>query len=117
MNIRTKSSLRSVKDIRTHSGRVDRTDVPYMAFMKISCLEMERARSEQERRSAMTRIGNIDSRLAEIENEKEGLLVRLGERTVEGLRHQRKISLREPRTSMRQPKTSSNENDGFKIRY
>ena len=50
--IRTKINLRSLKDIRTHSGRVDRVVVPYMAYMKISCLEMEKARRETEKSSA-----------------------------------------------------------------
>lgn len=81
MRIRTKSNTRGLRDIRTRSGRVDRSDVPYMAYMKISCLEMEKARRDKERFSASTRISNIDARLAEIEAEKGALLVRLGERS------------------------------------
>jgi hypothetical protein len=54
-----------------------------MAYMKISCLEMEKARRDREKFSAETRIRNIDSRLKEIEAEKAALLVRLGERLPE----------------------------------
>ena len=79
MKVRTKSNIRGLRDIHTRSGRVDRADVPYMAYMKISCLEMEKARRDQEKVSATTRIGNIDARLAEIEAEKGAILVRLGE--------------------------------------
>ena len=80
MKIRTKSNLRGVRDIRTHSGMVNHSDIPYMAYMRISSLEMEKARRERERFSAQTRIGNIEKRLSEIDIEKRELLVRLGER-------------------------------------
>jgi hypothetical protein len=81
MRIRTKSNLRGLRDIRTRTGRVDRTGIPYMAYMKISCLEMEKARREKEKFAAETRVRNIDVRLADIEREKGGILVRLGERS------------------------------------
>jgi len=109
MSIRTKSNLKGMKDIRTHSGRVDRVGVPYMAYMKISCLEMERARRERERRAAMSRINIIDSRLAEIDNEKDGLLVRLGERDQD--------KPRERKPGLRDPEPTGHQNEGFKIRY
>jgi len=51
-----------------------------MTYMKISALEMEKARRETEKVSAETRIKNIDRRLAEIEAEKEALLKGVGER-------------------------------------
>ncbi len=70
-------NLKSLKDIRTHAGRVDGTVVPYKAFMKLSCLEMERFRKEKERSSAMTRVNNIDKRFREIEAEKASILARL----------------------------------------
>ena len=79
--IRSRSNLRGLRDIRTRTGQVDRTGIPYMAYMKISCLEMEKARREKERLSAEARISNINERLADIEREKGGLLVRLGERS------------------------------------
>ena len=110
MSIRTKSNLRGLKDIRTRSGSVDRSDVPYMAYMKISCLEMERARRNQEKFSAQTRISNLDKRLEEIDMEKGGLLVRLGERS----------SLRSSRSadgSNRSDRAKDESKPGFRIRY
>jgi len=80
VKIRNKSNLRGLRDIRTRSGRVERMGVPYMAYMKISCLEMEKARREKERSSAEARIRNINQRLGEIEGEKGCILVHLGER-------------------------------------
>lgn len=84
MGIRTKSNLKGLKDIRTCSGRVDRTHEAYMAYMRITALEMEKARRDREKQSATSRIEAIDARLAEIEAEKESLLVQLGERTCPG---------------------------------
>lgn len=80
MMIRTKGNLRGLKDIRTRSGRVDRVGIPYMAYMNVSCLEMEKARREKERLSALARVKDIDRRLQEIEAEKDLVLKRLGER-------------------------------------
>lgn len=80
MAVRDHNTLRSLKELKTQSGKTQRSDVPYMAFMKISCLEMEKARREKERESAETRIRNIDLRIAEIEKEKAALLSRIGER-------------------------------------
>ncbi len=65
---------RTVKDIHTNSGRVDRISQPYRAFMRISALEMEKARRGMERKSAMERIDQIDARFREIEGEKKVLL-------------------------------------------
>lgn len=81
MRTKKRPSVRGLRDIRTHSGRVDSAGVPYMQYMKISALEMEKARRETEKFSSEERIRNIDTRLAEIEAEKGALLVELGERT------------------------------------
>ena len=35
---------RTMRDIKTLSGRVDRISNPYMAYMQITCLEMEKVR-------------------------------------------------------------------------
>lgn len=85
MLIRTKANSRGLRDIRTRSGRVDRVGIPYMAYMNISCLEMEKARREKERLSALGRITSIEKRLREIEVEKDLLLKKLGERTQDAL--------------------------------
>lgn len=110
MGIRTKMNLRGLKDIRTRSGRVDRVGVPYMAYMKISCLEMERARRETEKSSAQIRISNLDQRLAEIEVEKDATLKGLGERK-SGVDHKRS---KLKGTSAKAP---LQDYRGFKIRY
>jgi len=49
--------------------------------MKLSCLEMEKARRLRERESASQRIANIDARLQEIEAEEEELLHSVGHPT------------------------------------
>lgn len=69
-----KTNTRGLQDIRTLSGRVDQTSLPYRAYMKIACLEMEKARRGKERESAAYRLANIDSRVKEIEAEKASLL-------------------------------------------
>jgi hypothetical protein len=69
-----KRTIRGLQDVRTLSGNVDRIAQPYMAYMKITCLEMEKARRSKERESAMHRVKNIDARFKEIEVEKDTLL-------------------------------------------
>jgi len=98
---------RTVKDIHTNSGRVDQISVPYRAFMRISALEMEKARRGMERKSAMERIDQIDARFREIEGEKKVLLGALCEQD-------QKILLEsgsEPEDEPRQILT------GFQIKY
>jgi hypothetical protein len=65
---------KGIREIRTLSGRVDRVSLPYRAYLKISCLEMEKARRTREKESAREGIARIDHRLAEIEAEKAALL-------------------------------------------
>ena len=55
MGIRRSQNIRSVRDIRTYSGRVDTGGVPYLGYLKIGCLEMEKARREKERDGALAR--------------------------------------------------------------
>ena len=71
---------RSMRDIKTISGKVDRIANPYMAYMQITCLEMEKARRGRERASALHRIGNLDGRIRDIDAEKGALLRALAER-------------------------------------
>lgn len=106
MMIRTKGNSRGLRDIRTHSGRVNHVGIPYMAYMNISCLEMEKARREKEKLSALARIRDIEKRIQEIESEKDSILKRLGERKIDA------------------PQRVANSNDGaiqakggFKVRY
>jgi hypothetical protein len=74
-----KRNTRGLQDIRTLSGRVDQTSLPYKAYMKVTCLEMEKARRRKERDSASCRVENIDARMEEIEDEKAALLQALAE--------------------------------------
>jgi hypothetical protein len=75
---------KGIRDIRTLSGRVDRVSLPYRAYLKISCLEMEKARRTREKESAQEGIARIDARLAEIEAEKAALLQALKDMAQEG---------------------------------
>jgi hypothetical protein len=65
---------RGLNQIRTLSGRTDQLSVPYRSYMQISCLEMERARRNKERKAAGQRIALIDVRIEEIDKAKQELL-------------------------------------------
>lgn len=106
MMIRTKANSRGLRDIRTHSGRVNRVGIPYMAYMNISSLEMEKARREKEKLSALTRIRDIEKRLQEIESEKDSILKRLGERQQNALQ-----------TAATANNGAIQTKSGFKLRY
>lgn len=67
-------SSRGLKSIRTLSSRVDPSALSYRAYMRITCLEMEKVRRSAERKSAAQRIAEIDGRLREIDKEKHELL-------------------------------------------
>ena len=75
----SKRNIRGLQDIPTLSGRVDQTSLPYKAYMKVACLEMEKVRRGKERESASFRIKNIDARVEEIGDEKAALLQALAE--------------------------------------
>ena len=65
---------KGLTSIRTLSGRVDQLSLPYRSYMQITCLEMERARRNMERKSASQRVALIDARVAEIDQAKKELL-------------------------------------------
>jgi hypothetical protein len=71
---------KTMRDIKTLSGRVDRIANSYMAYMQITCLEMEKARKARERASVQARLENLNARLGEIDSEKSSLLRALSER-------------------------------------
>lgn len=99
---------KGLRDLRTFSGRVDQASLPYRAYMKVTCLEMEKARRGRERASASQRIADIDARLKEVEAEKAALL-----HSLEGRAGGRPLTLRglEVRSA---PRRSTG---GLKIRY
>ena len=53
---------KGLNQLRTLSGRVDQLSLPYRSYMQITCLEMERARRNMERKSASQRVALIDAR-------------------------------------------------------
>ena len=65
---------RGLNNIRTLSGRVDQLALPYRAYMKLSCLEMEKARRGRERDAANKRVRDIEVRFQEIAKEQQELL-------------------------------------------
>jgi hypothetical protein len=65
---------KGLTNIRTLSGRVDQVSLPYRIYMQITCLEMERARRDRERKSATQRIMEIDARVKQIDQAKQELL-------------------------------------------
>ena len=100
---------RGVRDIATHTGRVDQLALPYRAYMRISCLEMERSRRDREKASTMRRMTALNGRIQEIEAEKDALLQGLGER-VAGRPGGLKVT---PPSAMRR----SAAINGFKLKY
>ncbi|MBI4473653.1 MAG: hypothetical protein HY646_13380 [Acidobacteria bacterium] len=81
---------RSLKTVRTHSARSNPLSIPYRAYLKISCLEMEKARLGKEKDSAVERVQYIDSRFREIEAEKRELLDKPGMHEPAGNVHSRR---------------------------
>ena len=99
---------KGLNNIRTLSGRVDQTSLPYRSYMQITCLEMEKARRGMERKSASQRIALIDARLGQIEKAKQELLQAV---TASGQR----LPARLPGLELKPtPRRSAG---GFKIRY
>ena len=93
---------RGLQDIRTLTGKVRKTTLPHEAYLRISHIEMEKARKLQESEKARQLMADIAARLREIEMEKEALLQAMKERAGGDLRKQ-----------PGPPKRSG----GFKIRY
>jgi hypothetical protein len=71
---------RGIQDIRTLTGKVRKATIPHEAYLRISHIEMEKARKTQESEKARQLMADIAARLVEIEAEKENLLQTMGER-------------------------------------
>ncbi len=71
---------RGIQDIRTITGRVRKATLPHEAYLRISHIEMEKARKMVESEKARQLMADISSRLREIEAEKDALLQGMGER-------------------------------------
>jgi hypothetical protein len=65
----TQRKLRSLRDLRTFSKRADASALSHRAHMRLACLEMEKARRQIERRSAVERLQGLDARLHDIATE------------------------------------------------
>lgn len=99
---------RGLSNIRTLSGRVDQLSLPYRSYMQITCLEMEKARRDMERKSASQRVALIDARLEQIEKAKQELLQAVATSGQGGAARLPGLELKPaPRRSV----------GGFKIRY
>lgn len=72
---------RGLQDIRTLTGKVvGKSMHPYKAYLRISHIEMEKARKTRESEASRQLMANIATRLQEIEAEKDALLQTMGER-------------------------------------
>jgi len=71
---------RGIQDIRTLTGKVRRALLPHEAYLRISHIEMEKARKTLESEKARQLVANIAAHLVEIEAEKEVLLQGLRDR-------------------------------------
>jgi len=71
---------RGLRDIRTATGKVGKAILPHEAYLRISQIEMEKARKTLEKEKAKQLIATIEERIAEIEAEKDALLQSVGEK-------------------------------------
>jgi hypothetical protein len=71
---------RGLQDIRTLTGKVRKATLPHEAYLRISHIEMEKARKTLESEKARILMAEIAARLQEIESEKNALLQAVGER-------------------------------------
>jgi hypothetical protein len=94
---------RGLQDIRTLTGKVRKTTLPHEAYLRISHIEMEKARKTVESEKARQMMADIEGRLQEIEAEKLALLQAVGDQNS----HARLV---------RQGPASSS-GGGFKIKY
>jgi hypothetical protein len=72
---------RGIQDLRTQTGKVRKATLPHEAYLRISHIEMEKARKTVESEKARQLMADIANRLQEIEAEKEALLQAVGDKT------------------------------------
>ncbi len=65
---------RGLADLRTLTGRADRRSLSYKEYLRISFLELERARHAQESETARRRLELMLGRCREIDAEKAAIL-------------------------------------------
>ncbi len=93
---------RGLQNIHTLTARVKKATLPHEAYLRISHIEMEKARKTQESEKARQLVADIATRLEEIEAEKNDLLHAVGERQF-GASRNRAETTKKP--------------GGFRIRY
>jgi len=71
---------RGLRDIRTVTGKVGKATLPHEAYLRISHIEMEKARKTLESEKAKQLMADIAARLQEIEAEKASLLLSMEDR-------------------------------------
>jgi len=101
---------KDMNDIKTHAGTVDQTFLPHKAFMRISCLEMEKAHRIREMESSRQRIEAVKKRLKEIETETDALMNRIKAKTKEG-------SIADTKEGGILSKKTTDKNKGLVLRY
>ena len=101
---------KDMNDIKTHAGTVDQTFLPHKAFMRISCLEMEKAHRIREMESSRRRIEAVKKRLKEIETETDALMNRIKAKTKEG-------SIADTKEGGILSKKTTDKNKGLVLRY
>jgi hypothetical protein len=74
---------RGLQDIRTLTGKLKKATLPHEAYLRISHIEMEKARKTRESEKAKQLVADIAARLKEIEAEKEALLQAMAERSAD----------------------------------
>ena len=110
-----KKTMKSVRDIKTLSGRVDEGTVPYKAYMKLSILEMEKFRRGKEKRSALERVYNIDQRFKDIDLAKQEIMRAMDARGA--TRSAVPADSAESEIAASRPKAAQTTTGPFKIRY
>lgn len=103
MAIRTRPP-RTISDIKTHSGRVNREHQTYRDFFQVGALELERWRRQREREAALRRVADINNRIADIDKEKNNLLADAG---VVG----------NTRSDRNKPEYAEKKSSGLRIKY
>ena len=75
-----KRSRKGLQSIMTHADRSIRAIRPHRAFMRVSAIELEKARRQTERIALVQRMREIDQRCRDLDSEKNQLLLLMGER-------------------------------------
>ncbi|MCF7668217.1 MAG: hypothetical protein K9N48_00365 [Verrucomicrobia bacterium] len=104
----SKRKIRGLNGIKTHADRAEQVRLPHQALLRVAWLEMEKYRQKIEKENAMQRLWQLESRIAEIEEEQRKLM-----EEVES--HKKTDNLISGRKCKQQEQESCES--GFKIQY